>query len=126
MVIDTSLFIEHLRISNKTASTLYRISNTQQLFISSVSLYELYMGATTKEKQNDLKLLTEDLPVLSFSKEIALKAAEIYHKLRRSNEMIEFRDIFIAATCVVYKIPIATLNKKHFTRIPHLKIVSDI
>lgn len=36
--------------------------------------------------------------------------------------MIEFRDIFIAATCIVNELPIATLNKKHFKHIEGLKI----
>lgn len=36
--------------------------------------------------------------------------------------MIEFRDIFIAATCVVNKASLLTLNKKHFTRIAGLQV----
>ncbi len=37
--------------------------------------------------------------------------------------MIEFRDIFIAATCMVHELPIVTLNKKHFKCIDGLKIL---
>ena len=36
--------------------------------------------------------------------------------------MIEFRDIFIAATCIENNLPIVTLNKKHFERIAGLDI----
>jgi len=36
--------------------------------------------------------------------------------------MIEFRDIFIAATCLVYQMPVKTLNQKHFKRIVNLEI----
>jgi len=123
MVIDTGIFIEHLRSKDKTATTLYRLSDQPYLYISAVSLYELYMGATTKEKEHDIKLLIEDLIVLSFTDAVSIKASQIYHRLRLSNQMIEFRDIFIAATCIVNKLPIATLNKKHFTRVEGLKIV---
>ncbi|MGN7205873.1 type II toxin-antitoxin system VapC family toxin [Pedobacter sp. SAFR-022] len=52
-----------------------------------------------------------------------MKAAELYHKLRLSNQMIEFRDIFIAATCLVHELPIITFNKKHFERIDGLKML---
>ena len=48
---------------------------------------------------------------------------EIYHQLRQVNKMIEFRDIFIAATALVYNLPVKTLNKKHFARISGLSAV---
>jgi Predicted nucleic acid-binding protein, contains PIN domain len=123
MVIDTGIFIEHLRIKDKTASTLYKLADNTDLFISAVSLYELYMGATTKEKEADVQNITSDLSILPFTDAVAQKAAEIYHQLRRSNQMIEFRDIFIAATCLVNDLPIVTLNKKHFKRVDGLKIL---
>ncbi|SEP39041.1 type II toxin-antitoxin system VapC family toxin [Mucilaginibacter sp. OK283] len=80
-------------------------------------------GATNKEKENDVKNITGDLSVLPFTDTVAQKAAQIYHQLRQSNQMIEFRDIFIAATCIVNEMPIITLNKKHFKRIDGLKIL---
>ncbi|QNL52685.1 type II toxin-antitoxin system VapC family toxin [Olivibacter sp. SDN3] len=122
MVIDTGIFIEHLRSKDKTVTMLYRLSDQPYLYISAVSLYELYMGATTKEKEHDVKMLTEDLTVLPFTDAVSIKAAQIYHRLRLNNQMIEFRDIFIAATCIVNELPIVTFNKKHFKRIEGLKI----
>jgi tRNA(fMet)-specific endonuclease VapC len=81
------------------------------------------MGATTKEKQADVKNITEGLSILPFTDAVAEKAGEIYHRLRKTNQIIEFRDIFIAATCLTFNLPIATLNKKHFRRIDGLKIL---
>ena len=100
MVADTGIFIEHLRAKDKLSTTLYKISENQNRYISAVTLYELYMGATTTEKKRDVEELTGGFSVLPFTEGIAKKAAEIYHKLRVSNQMIEFRDIFIAATCI--------------------------
>lgn len=94
-----------------------------KFFLSAVTLYELYMGATTPEKEKDIAAITESFTTLPFTDRIAQKAATIYHTLRTRNQMIEFRDIFIAATCLVYDLPIATLNKKHFKRIDDLKIL---
>lgn len=123
MVIDTGIFIEHLRIKDKTASTLYKLADNSDLFISAVSLYELYMGATTIEKEADVQNITSDLSILPFTDAVAQKAAEIYHQLRRSSQVIEFRDIFIAATALVNELPIVTLNKKHFKRVDGLQIL---
>jgi tRNA(fMet)-specific endonuclease VapC len=122
MVIDTSIFIEYLRAKDKKKSNLFAIPDSAQLYMSSVTMYELLMGATDENKQKDIKLLTEDLPVLPFDENVSRKAAEIYHQLRLENKMIDFRDIFIAATCLVFELPLKTLNKKHFERIKGLNI----
>ncbi len=123
MVIDTSVFIEFLRAKNKKQTTLFSIPETKQLYISAVTLYELYMGATTPEKKRDIQILTEDIPVLPFDDSVAKEASEIYHQLRLDNKIIEFRDIFIAATALAHELPINTLNKKHFERINKLSLI---
>ena len=122
MVADTGVFIEHLRAKDKLSTSLYKISENAEIYVSAVTVYELYMGATTKVKEADVKAITENLTVLPFTNAVAQKAAEIYHLLRSNNQMIEFRDIFIAATCIVNGLPIITLNKKHFRRVAGLKI----
>jgi len=51
------------------------------------------MGAIDENKQKDIKLLTEDLPVLPFDESVSKKAAEIYHQLRLENNMMD-EDVF--------------------------------
>lgn len=43
--------------------------------------------------------------------------------LKKSRNQIEIADLFIAATALSYKIPLATLNRKHFDRVESLKLV---
>lgn len=123
MVIDTGVIIDHLRAKDKTSTKLFEISDNAPLYISAVSLYELHMGATTPQKLDDVVNITEGLIVLPFNDQIAVKASQIYHSLRRSNQIIEFRDIFIAATCIINGLPIVTLNRKHFHRVDDLRII---
>ena len=123
MVVDTSIFIDFLRKKDKTKSELYLIPDSTQLYISSITLYELLMGATTDEKLNDINLLIQNIPVLSFDQQIASKAGEIFHKLKKENKLIEFRDIFIASTCLVYELALKTLNINHFIRIKGLELI---
>ena len=123
MVVDSNIFIEHLRAKNKLTTKLNELSNeTDRLFISAVSVFELYMGATTAEKEIRVQLLIEDITILPFTYPASLKAAEIFHQLKSKNQLIEFRDIFIAATCIINNLPISTLNKKHFERVEGLEI----
>ena len=121
MVIDTYIIIDFLRSKNKTNTEVYKIPDETIIHISAVSLYELLMGATDEQKREDVRLITEDLIVLPFDDGVSVRASEIYHTLRKSNLMIEFRDIFIAATCLTFNLPIKTRNRKHFTRISNLQ-----
>ena len=124
MVIDTSIFIAYLRAKNKTRTRLQNLPDDAIIYISSVSLYESYMGATSQQKWTDIRTLTEDIPVLSFGQEVAEKSANNFHELKKTNELIEFRDIFIAATAIVHHLPVVTTNGKHFKRIQGLNIIT--
>ena len=124
MVIDTSIFIDYLQAKNKAETMLRKLSDDAKVYVSPVTLYELYMGATNAQKWKDVKILTEDIPVLPFSKEVAEKSALLYQALKKKNQVIEFRDIFIAATAIVYNVPILTRNSKHFSRIKNLKVIA--
>ena len=81
------------------------------------------MGAINDQKKKDIEILLDGISILPFDEEVSLKAAEIYHNLRRRNQMIEFRDIFIAATAIIFQLPIKTLNTDHFQRIETLGLV---
>ena len=123
MVVDTSVFIEFLRAAKKDKTLLYKIADDSKLYVSTVTLFELYAGATNHSKWMDIKLLTEDLILLPLTVDVSQYAAKIFQKLRLENQIIEFRDIFIGATAIANKLPILTLNKKHFSRIADLEII---
>lgn len=122
LVIDTGIFIEYLRKPEKSKTILASLPNDSSLFVSAVTVYELMMGATTDQKKKDVEILLEGISILPFDEEVSLKAAEIYHNLRRRNLIIEFRDIFIAATAIIFQLPIKTLNKDHFQRVEALEL----
>lgn len=122
MVVDTSIFIDYLRAKDKDNTVLQKLNDNEELFISTITLFELYVGATTPQKWQDIKSLTEDIPVLHFSKSISEKAALVYQQLKQMNRIIDFRDIFIEATALEHKLPVLTRNKKHFSRVEGLVV----
>lgn len=124
IVVDTSVYIKHIRATKKEKTLLYNIPNNIILVTTAITVYELLMGAKAADKVHEFNRLTQDVEVLSFDEQAARKAAEIYHELRLKNQMIEFRDIFIAAICIVNNLELITLNEKHFERIEGLKIYS--
>ncbi|MBX2891426.1 MAG: type II toxin-antitoxin system VapC family toxin [Saprospiraceae bacterium] len=120
MVIDTTLFIEHLRSKDKSKTTLFKLSSTGLRYVSSVTVYELFAGATNASKMASVRYELQGLLILPFTTEIAEKASEIFRDLRSRGQMIEATDIFIAATALVNNLPVKTLNVKHFSRVQGL------
>ncbi len=125
MVIDTNIFIEYLRATKKNDTTLQRLSDQYDWYVSSITIYELFMGANTVKKKEEIKVLTSDLILLPFNYDTAMKSAEIYNDLKSRNQVIEFRDIFIGATAILNQLPVLTLNRKHFERIDGIKIYEN-
>ena len=59
---------------------------------------EVFIEHLLRKKQVDILTLTKDFNVLSFTDEVAIKAAKLYLQFNQQNYVIEFRDIFITAT----------------------------
>lgn len=123
MVIDTSLLIEHLRSKDKSKTTLFNLSSTDLRYVSSVTVYELFAGATDASKIASVRHELQGLLILPFTAEVSEKAGEIFRNLRAKGQMIEATDIFIAATALVNNLPVKTLNVRHFSRVQGLVVV---
>lgn len=124
LLIDTSIFIEHLRKQNRQKSILYNIVGKYDLYTSTVVEFELYTGATDRQKQQDVQTLLAWSTVLPLTSSVAQAAATIYQQLRAGNQLIEMRDILIAATAIDHALPLMTLNIGHFNRIGTLMVVA--
>ena len=111
VLVDTSIIIDHLRKKIKSQSILYGLVKSYTLYLSTISLFELYAGANTARKMSDIENILVAFDTLLFSDSIARKSAEIYLSLKKENKLMEIRDLFIAATAIVYEMPIITLNK---------------
>jgi len=89
-----------------------------------VTHFELYSGIKHHKDISRMDKLISFLEVLDFNTIQAQEAASIYRSLKKQNKLIEFRDIFIAASALSNNLPLATLNKKHFQRIEGLALIS--
>jgi predicted nucleic acid-binding protein len=123
MVIDTNIFIEHLRAKDKSSTTLQKIPEIGEIYISVITIFELFLGAINPGKVSDITILTSGLKTLDLTDDIARLSAEIHLHLKRNNQIIDYRDIFIASSCIYHNLPLLTHNKRDFSRIPNLKLV---
>ena len=126
---DTSMVIGYLRGNRNCKSKVESVKRGKIIgLISVITIFELYIGAFLSPKSSEaLKDIREILswfqPPLIIDETIAQKVAYLFAKLQRSNELIELNDLFIGGTAVTLGLPISTLNRSHFARIPKLKIL---
>ena len=123
-MVDSTILIEYFRKTDKANSKLVaHFKNYDQLYISSVTEFEVVNGAT----QSHLQFWDGMLPrftILSFDSKTARQAAEIVAELKTKRKTIDKPDLFIAATAVVNGLTLDTLNVKHFIHIDSLQLLT--
>lgn len=126
VVLDTNIIIDHLRQSpHEQKSALDEVIQKTSLInlaVSVISLQEIFAGASTRKKEIEawvLKVIS-GFKILSYSNEVAKLAGQLERDLGRP---IEFPDAAIAATAILNKASLFTLNKKDFQGIKNLKLV---
>lgn len=116
ILVDSNILIDYLRRDKKPETIFYglfSIENTPA--ISCATITELYAGKSVeerKERQNVERVINA-CQQLEISAEICKSAGE----LLRRGQGLTFQDALIAATALHHKLPLLTLNKKHFNKI---------
>ena len=129
VVLDTSLLIDHLRLSRKesTSTHLMRLLakfGKQELAISLVSIQELYEGKSTLTRKEEERMLSVVAPLTTFPYDYPVaKLAGVI--ARDSGVLIGTADAAIAATAIENNASLATLNLKHFQGIQGL-VIEDL
>ncbi|MCP4700899.1 MAG: type II toxin-antitoxin system VapC family toxin [Gammaproteobacteria bacterium] len=122
-LIDTSIIIDFLRKKHKDKAVLWRLREQYACAMSAVTLFELLSGAKTEKHVTDIAKLAKWIDILPFDNATAKFAAEFFRILKAENKLIEFRDIFIAATAKQHQLGLATLNTDHFERMTELRLL---
>ncbi len=121
VVVDTSIIIDNLRGGpNWERFIKYKISEAE-LFIPTVVIIELYSGTSTRDPQK-VKKMIQTLAYfrrIVLTEEIAKRAGEIF---RDGEKHLSMGDYIIAATAIEIGAEVATLNTKHFKKIPGVRI----
>ncbi|MBI5357088.1 PIN domain-containing protein [Candidatus Collierbacteria bacterium] len=125
VALDTNIVIDHLRRRGNKKSALDRLNerfSRDEMGISMITIQELYEGKSTLDpnKEGEMVILLGSLKIFPYSYEVAKKSGEMARDLGRP---IEIPDAAIAATCLVNRCQLATLDKKDFVGIEGLEIL---
>ena len=115
--LDTGVCIEVVK-GNKNLNHFFETDNLP--YVGTITVFELLLRKTNLDK---IDFLLSKVNILNFDEVSAKKASYIYKELEKFGELIEFRDIFIASISIINNCTLATLNKKHFSRIKGLKLL---
>ncbi len=117
--LDTDIAIEILKNTTK-ASKFLDLTKDSEVYITSISIFELLLRETNLDAIEKLLLRTA---ILDFSELSARKAAEIFKDLKGKGQMIPLRDLLIASTTITNNCALATLNIKDFKNVKDLKLL---
>ena len=123
-LLDTNIIVDHLR-ERKILNEYFLVSGAG---ISIITLGELIYGAhksdnpqkSLQKLETSLKLL--NLEIINLNFEIVSEFSRVKAGLEKQGKRIEDFDLLIAATAMVNGFKLVTGNKKHFKRIPGLKL----
>ena len=118
--LDTNVLIEILKGNERTVNSINAFD--QPLAISSITTMELYYGARNKAEMKKLEKFTSHFRIVHLDETISRKAVALIHTYAKSH-MLNIPDALIAATALVYRLPLMTYNIKDFHFIPDLELV---
>lgn len=125
VILDTDILIDYIRQpenKNSHIRILLKSIPSQDLAISILTIQELYVGESSKVKQKAeffLNLISK-LVILHYDYVTAKMAGEIMRDIR---PRVQFVDAAIAATAILNKAKLLTLNRKDFQGIKNLKLI---
>ncbi len=122
-MLDTSVLIELFDRGN-TDLLEEIMERYSALYIPWIVLYEYlyghrYLGRDISDRKRAIEKLGQ---VVGVTQDMILKAMEIDVDLHRRGMAIPFSDILVAATALVLGAELVTLDRRHYTRIPELRI----
>jgi tRNA(fMet)-specific endonuclease VapC len=118
---DTDIIVNYLRGDKETIAKLNNVSDDSEIFITPLTLCELYRGAyLSKDSEIKAKLIkefTSSFSLLEFDEETCLEYGHEYARLTKLGKITENIDLMIACFSKVNNLVLVTRNKKHFENV---------
>jgi len=126
--IDTDVIVDYLRGREPGKSAFAEWRRKAEVFITSVTAFELLLGANLSSKPEERMLEAESLlgqhKILDFALDSAKEAARKGAELKAKGTMVEIRDLLNASMCLSKNIPILTKNRAHYEKITELTVLT--
>ncbi len=122
MVADSDVLIDALRGKDPAASRIALELETGALATTAISVFELRSGAKKAAEHRKVDRLLAALQVLPFDSAAAAAASKVRLALEAEGLGIGMADYLIAGICLARSSILLTRNRKHFERVPGLRL----
>lgn len=124
LCLDTSVLISYLKGREPGAGAVTRAIQDRDCFVTAITVYELLFGVARSTKKIGEDELLAALTIAPFDAASARHAARLHDQLIRQNQDIGVKDVLIAAICLERRLPLLTLNERHFARVANLSVIT--
>lgn len=123
VVADTDLVIDFLRGSGEGLPLVRELVKEGRLRLTAVTAFEVRVGADFLRRADRMSALLgrRTLPLDTLA---ALRAGEVFTRLRSLGADIGVKDALQAGVCLRFDLPLATRNLRHFQRVEGLRLVT--
>lgn len=124
-LLDTNICVYWLKGNEHIEQKVLSVG-IDNIFISFVTVSELYYGAYKSERVDEnlamMRKLTDRIDVIDSDDAISKAFGNLKASLENAGLIIDDADMFIAACALVHGLTMVTNNTKHFKRIKELKL----
>jgi predicted nucleic acid-binding protein len=117
---DTNILISAFNGKAETIEQLNKIG-LSSIALSAITVMELFQGMGNKTELAQIKKRIKYFEVVQIDQEISSKAISLVEAYKLSHGL-KIPDALIAATAIVYQIPLFTYNLKDFGFIPEIPL----
>lgn len=122
LLIDTDVLIDYLRDYPEAVS--YVEARQEHLFISVVTVAELYAGVREGEERTRLEHFLRAFEIVPLDLHLAIQGG-LYRRDYNKSHNVGLADALIAATAAQRQVPLVTLNRKHFPMLQDVIVPSQ-
>lgn len=112
-LIDTDVLVDYLRGHPKAAKFLDEIVINSKLYVSSITIAELYAGVREGKERPILEQFLQIFEVINIDNKIA-QTGGLYRRDYGKKQGVGLADAIIAASADYCAAQLVTLNKKHY------------
>jgi len=124
-IADTDVLIDFLRDRGDSARRIELELKTGRLCTTSITAFELWVGAKSPQEKDAVETLLAALTIIPLDASAAKLGGDVHRALEDKGSTIGMDDSLIAGICLHKQDILITRNKKHFSRVPSLKISGE-